>query len=538
MTTMKRIKRLWITASAVILWALPCFHDLSALALPTEEAAPRFPINRFIIEGNSILPADKTVTLLVEFTGKSRDFGDIQQAIERLEKAYRDRGYTMVTVILPEQELTGGDVRLKIIEPKVKEIRIEGNRHFDSNNIEATLPTLKKGESPQIPAISENLRAANENPAKKITLQFRSDENPEELQALLQVNDKKPWKITLSADNTGSPDTGRYRTGLGLQHFNLFNRDHIAALQYITSPDHADSVNTFSGSYRLPLYKLGDTLDLFGAYSDVKSGTTQISGTNISISGKGVISGFRYAKNLPRHGDYEQKLVAGMDYRLYDNSAVMLNTELAKDVVAHPLSLTYGGSWTTDPLSMDGSLGILYNIPWGGQGGKSDYRAVRSGAEADYLILRYGLNLLLRPGADWMLRIAGAGQYTPDRLIPGEQLGLGGASMIRGYEEREESWDGGFGGSFEIYTPDIAGYLKLPDTRLRLLGFFDGGTGYNLRTQSGELRKNSLKSAGAGLRMTLGEAVSFSFDWGYPLDDSIQTSKGESAVHFSAQISY
>lgn len=502
------------------------------------EEIPRFEIRRYLLEGNTLLAAARIEEILSRHTGTARDFGDIQQAMEQLEQAYRDRGYTMATVILPEQELTMGVVRLQSLEPRITAITIEGNNSFDRENILTSLPTLQTGVSPRVTAISENLRAANENPARKMSLQFKTQDNPEELHAALQVKDQKPWKINFSADNTGSAATGMYRAGLGFQYFNLFNRDHVAALQYTTSPDHAGSVKIVSGSYRLPLYRLGDTLDMFAAYSDVDSGTTQISGIDLTVSGKGVVSGFRYNMNLPRAGEYEQKLIGGMDYRLYDNSAVLLQTELAGDVAAHPLSLSYGGVWTTESLVVDGSLGVLYNIPGGYRGNQADFDAVRSGAVADYLILRYGLNVMLRPAGDWMVRVAANGQYTPDRLIPGEQFGYGGATVLRGYKEREESWDGGFSGSFEVYSPDMAGLLKISGSQLRLLGFFDGGIGYNLRPQAGELDSNSLRSVGAGFRLGIGEMFSFSMDWGYALDQSLQTRRGGNAVHFKGQLSY
>lgn len=506
--------------------------------LHAEDAAiPRFEIRTYQLDGNTLLSSEKMSGIFSGHTGKERDFGDIQQVMEQLEKAYQEQGYTMVTVILPEQEMSGGTVRLQAIEARVTQINVDGNKHFSRENIIASVPTLKVGVTPLINLISQNLRAANENPARKIALQFKAQDNPQELHAELKVTDQKPWKFNLSADNTGSDETGNYRTGLGFQYFNLFNRDHVAALQYTTSPDHLDKVNITSGSYRLPLYTLGDTLDLFGAYSDVNSGTTQVSGTDLKVSGKGVVSGFRYNMNLPRIGEYEQKLIGGMDYRLYDNSAVMLATELAKDVVAHPLSLTYGGVWTTEPLVVDGSLGAIYNIPWGRRGEKADFSANR-GATADYLIMRYGLNFMYRPGADWIARIATSGQYTSDRLIPGEQFGYGGSTVLRGYKEREESWDTGFSGSLELYSPDIAGLLNVPHNQLRLLGFFDGGVGYNVRPQTGESDGNSLKSIGAGFRYGFAETFSFTLDWGYALDPSVQTRRGGSAVHFKGQVSY
>jgi hemolysin activation/secretion protein len=521
-----------------LLFFFALFIIFSANLHAEETPIPRFEIRRFLLEGNSILPSATLTKIFSKYTGKERDFGDVQKAIEQLETAYRALGFSMVTVILPEQELTGGMVRLQAIEPKVAEIKVEGNTHFSRENILRSVPTLQTGVSPKVNAISENLRAANENPAKKMTLQFIPQKNPENLHAELQVKDEKPWKFNINGDNSGSDTTGHYRASVGFQHFNLFNRDHVAALQYSTSPDHIDKVNIFSGSYRLPFYKLGDTLDIFGAYSNVDSGTSQISGTDLKVSGKGIVSGFRYNMNLPRSGGYEQKLIGGMDYRLYDNSAIILGNELATDVLAHPLTLTYGGAWVTHPLSADGSLGLLYNIPWGKKGEKSDFTATRNGADADYLVMRYGLNFMYRPGQDWIMRLATNGQYSPDRLISGEQIGYGGSTVLRGYEEREESWDNGINGSFELYSPDIARLMKIPKTQFRLLGFFDAGTGHSTRPEPGEFSRNDLASAGPGLRLGFGDIFSFTIDWGFALNDSNKTKSGDNAFHFKGQLSF
>jgi hemolysin activation/secretion protein len=511
---------------------------LAVNALAEETVIPRFEIRRFMLEGNTKLPADQLAKIFSEHIGKERDFADIQQTIEQLEQAYRKRGYTLVTVVLPEQELSRGEVLLQVIEPKVKEVKVEGNNHFSSQNILAGIPALKIGEIPKIGLISEDLRISNENPAKKMTLQFKAQDNPEDLQALVQVKDEKPWKLSLSGDNTGTSQSGYYRMGVALQHVNLWNLDHVAALQYITSPDHADKVQIVSGSYRVPLYSLGDSLDLFGGYSDVDNGTSTISGTNLTISGKGIVSGFRYNLSLPRLGAYEQKLMMGMDYRLYDNTVNLAGYELGKDVVAHPFSVTYGSSWQSEQITAEGYVGVLHNRPWGGYGQQEDFSAVRNSAKVDYWIFRYGFNKMLKLPHDWLVRTSGNGQYSPDRLVPGEQFGMGGATAVRGYEEREEAWDIGFNGSLELYSPDIAQLFKLPNSQFRLVGFFDGGVGSNQRAQSGELNSNSLKSVGTGFRLGIGKFFSFGLDWGYALDNSTTTRRGDSAVHFKGQLVY
>jgi len=95
----------------------------------SEDGTPRFDVARYAVEGNTILSSHEIAPLLNMFTGKGKDFGDVQQALEALEAAYRKRGYNAVAVILPEQELDKGTVRLKVIEGKVREFVIDGNTH-------------------------------------------------------------------------------------------------------------------------------------------------------------------------------------------------------------------------------------------------------------------------------------------------------------------------------------------------------------------------------------------------------------------------
>ncbi len=69
---------------------------------------PRFEIKNYQVEGNTLIAADELKSILSPFTGKEKDFGTVQEALDALEKAYRNRGFSMVMVTLPEQELERG----------------------------------------------------------------------------------------------------------------------------------------------------------------------------------------------------------------------------------------------------------------------------------------------------------------------------------------------------------------------------------------------------------------------------------------------
>ena len=50
----------------------------------------------------------------------------MQRALEALELAYRERGYSAVQVFLPEQDLEKGTVTLRVIEARIRKLQITG----------------------------------------------------------------------------------------------------------------------------------------------------------------------------------------------------------------------------------------------------------------------------------------------------------------------------------------------------------------------------------------------------------------------------
>jgi hemolysin activation/secretion protein len=523
-----------------MLCVLFIFTALTAFAAGEKpDAVPRFDINGYRVEGNTLIPLGNLESILSPFTGRGRDFGAVQEALDALEKAYRDLGFSMVMVTLPEQELESGIVRVKVNENRLGTINIEGNRYFDQANIRRSLPALNRGETPNLHAVSRSLKLANENPAKKISVQLLSSDRENEIDANITVKDEAPWKIGISADNTGDKQTGTARLGVLLQHANVFNRDQLLTLQYITSPEKADRVSIYSFGYRVPLYSLGSSIDLIGAYSNVDSGTISAASFNMNVSGKGSILGIRYNQNLTRIGNYEHKLILGLDYRAYENDVDFVGSQLGNNVTVHPVSLTYAGTMTTEKIHAGIYLTDLQNLPgsWDGRDTAANFEKARAGAPRGYNIFRYGANLSYAVGADWQARVLVNGQYTNDPLVPGEQYGIGGATTVRGFAERAFTNDQGYSGSIEIQTPDLNRLFGVTAFQSRLLVFYDKGYVSRKVPLPGETVSTAIASVGPGLRITDGKRFSLSVDCGFVVDPPDEnTSRWSNVWHLSASL--
>ena len=507
----------------------------AATPMPAEDAvpasgAPRFDIRRYQVDGNTLLQPDEISAALAPFTGNRKDFGDVQRALETLQGMYQKRGYVSVQVTLPEQELEKGEVRFLVIETRIGRIAVEGNEYFSSDNVRRGVPTLVPGQAPNARRISANLRVVNESPAKQATVLLKSGESENEVDATIRVADVDPKRYSISLDNTGNTETGKYRLGFAFQNANLWDRDHVLTAQYTTSPENPNKVTSLGVGYRIPFYAMGDSLDLVGGYSNVNSGTVQ---NLFDVTGQGAVYAVRYNHSLPKWGEVEQKLTYGLDYRAYQNVVRPLGSQenIIPDITVHPLCLTYSGVLREQQRELSYFVQVSQNIPGGNDGTDRDFKNARAEARAAYRILRLGGTLKGSTTGDWQYRINFTAQHTGDALVPGEQFGLGGAESIRGFNERYISKDRGHRANFEFYSPDIGSKMGMDNTRLRFLTFYDTGKVSNNQLQLGELSSAALDSVGIGIRLNYKNYLIVKADYAHVLHDGTQFNSPNGRTH-------
>lgn len=492
------------------------------------ESGLRFGIERYVVDGSSLIPQDEINRTLAPFTGPGRDFGTVQTALEALEKLYAAKGYNAVQVILPEQTLDSGIVRFTVVESRLASVRVEGNHYFSSENYRRALVSLRPGTTPNFDEMVDNLRMVNDNPARQATVVMRAGAAEGEVDAVVRATDQPPVRYAVTFDNTGNAQTGPFRIGAAVQHANLFDRDHVASFQAVTSPLRARQVHIYGFGYQAPIYEANGSAGLFLGYSNVNSGIVNTAAGNFNIAGSGIIFGLRYTQLLPKRGDWEHKLAFGWDWRAYQSNVTVVGgtAKLVPDVTVHPLSLTWQGSRRKADEDLSAYVTLVQNLPGGNDGNDTQFQQVggRAGANALYQLWRYGFNYQKALGGDWAVRVNLTGQHTRQSLITGEMFGIGGADSVRGFLEREHSSDKGHRGTLEGYTPEF-GMNWLDGLKVRALAFYDFGWVKRIHPGPSEVYSTGIASIGAGVRISLGKDTSARLDYARVIDES-QTSRG------------
>lgn len=536
---------------------------ISAFPAYATETGNQFDIVSFQIEGNSLLPEDRVQALVAPFTGRQKVYGDIQKALESLEGEYRQRGFGTVQVYVPEQELTSGIVKIQVTEATIGKVEITGAEFHDVDNIRTSIPQLKEGVAPNMRQLSENIQLANENPSKQLELTLGVADEGDKVNAKLTVTDEDPQRFTVTLDNTGTRTSGRHRIGLQYQHANVANLDQVATFNYQTALDAPTGVKVdiFSFGYRLPLYALGDSIDVIYANSSTNTPANVLApGGLLGVTGKGEVFALRYNHIFARQGEYSSRLIAGLDYKHINATCTNAGVPVVPGVsssctpyTVRPVTLTYSGQWQKPGQVIDFNVGGIYHaFPMGERyahaQGLDRYSFVTSRPTTDqFAALRFGGSYMQAMESNWLLRAAFTGQHANNPLPAGEQIGLAGSTAVRGFAERGVSADRGYVANLEAYSPDYAGAMGIAGS-FKFVGFFDWASGQNLRVPIGSTShavRSNIASVGLGFRYNLKKDVTAKLDVAHVLDghqtapgSAEAAKKGDFLGHLSVAVSF
>ena len=401
-----------------------------------------------------------------------------------------------------------GIIKFQLIQLKVDKVEVKGNNYFSKENLARNIPTLRSGETPNTQILSRAINMADAHPSKSLKLQFAENETGGAIDATLNVTELKPNFAFVTLNNTGNDETGNFRLTGGYQFTNLFDRDHNLSLSYTTSPEDLSAVKQYSASYTVPFYEAGGNLNIFLSRSDVDSG---IIANNVSVSGAGTIALLHYKHTFLQSGAYKQQIDIGLDHKLFENDVGFLGQPIAGsgDVLSRPFSLAYIGFLQSAGRSINFNISANKNIPGGPSGSDADYAALRQGATADWMLFRFGLGYDQLITENWFFRFSFTGQQSGDRLISGEEFGIGGIYSVRGFDERTLLGDSGYQSNIELWMP---GFME---NSIRPLVFFDYGYVELNTPLISETPSISISSVGAGLRWSGINKFNVTFDVAY-----------------------
>nr|WP_246788101.1 ShlB/FhaC/HecB family hemolysin secretion/activation protein [Bradyrhizobium sp. CCBAU 53421] len=445
----------------------------------------RFDIDDFAVQGAEKLPQVEIEEAIYPFLGPHKTSEDVEKARAALEKAYHDKGFQTVSVAVPQQNVTGGVVTLKVTELKVGRLRVKNSRYFDLDRIKDSAPSLKEGSVPNFTDVTKDIVSLNQWPDRRVTPALRAGVAPGTVDVDLNVEDKAPFHASLEANNRQSPSTTASRVSATVHYDNLWQLGHSLSFTYQVAPERPSDAEVFSGSYmaRVPN---ADWLSLLFYSVKSNSNVATIGGTN--VVGPGTIIGERAVITLPTREGLFHTLSVGMDYKHFDQTVKLGTDGFSSPVTYYPVVATYGATFQDEKFTTQFNAGVSYNIrtlssPW------DEFDAKRFKASPSFTHLNLDVSHTQELPEGFQLYGKVQGQIADGPLVSSEQFSLGGLDTVRGYLESEVLGDNGAVANFELRTPNVGSMLQgelksetgdgkprfVTFNDWRFFTFFDGG---------------------------------------------------------------
>lgn len=202
-----------------------------------EPKVPTFEVRRYEVLGNSLLSSSVVDGIFAGATGSTVTLPQVQKALGELQLAYRERGFATVSVALPPQQLTNAVVKVQVTEGLLTEIAVAGNRHFSSNNVMRSLPSLRTNTLLNSLVFQRELDAANQNRDRQIYPTIGPGPDLGSSSLTLRVKDRVPLHGRVEVNNQATPGTPEWRINSSAQYNNLWQREHQVGASYGFSPE-------------------------------------------------------------------------------------------------------------------------------------------------------------------------------------------------------------------------------------------------------------------------------------------------------------
>ncbi|GJH00999.1 hypothetical protein CBA19C8_10600 [Paraburkholderia terrae] len=273
----------------------PCFR-IDTFALDVPHTLP----DAIRKQGASALPLDRFAFArewLNHYAGQCIGKQGFDVLTKGLQQLILSRGYITTRVLLPEQDVSKGTLRVALVPGVVRHLRFASP---DTRGTWKSAFPARDGDMLNLRDLEQGLEQMKRVASQDVNMKIEPTSSPGESDVVIDVKRTKPWSVVASVDNSGTRATGKLQGNLSLGLDNPLGLNDVLALsanQDLELGDKRLGSHGFNGSYSVP----------WGYWTATLSGNTntyyeQIAGVNQTFvsSGNSQTAAFRLARVLSR----------------------------------------------------------------------------------------------------------------------------------------------------------------------------------------------------------------------------------------------
>jgi hemolysin activation/secretion protein len=480
-----------------------------------EKAGPKVLINKIQVEGATLVPAAEIDEITARYQGQELTLDDMQTIADEITALYRQKGYVTSRAYLPPQNIKAGLLIIRVVEGKLGQVDVRGNRHFSTKLLKREMDLAPEGYF-DYSALQKSLAYVNEHPDRLAKVLLVPGATPGTTDIVVDVQDRLPLHVAFGYDNYATDYLGKLRYAMTLEHNNLTGHDDrlLFKLQYSDGM----LLDMQMGRY---LFPLSQKLEV-GGYFLLSRTELKEEFEGLDSEGKAQLYGLFATQELARNEDLEINLNVGFDYK--DVKDYFLNERISHDelsVAKIGLDFDVADRFGRTIFTPQIDLGIPEFL---GSMEAKDPNASRAGAGGQFQ--KYLCNFFRLQPLPWDMSLLwkNSAQYSNHSLAAVEQFQIGGPTSVRAYSPAEYYGDKGYYTALEWSIPPygLPKSIKFPTRNIplydtwRFVAFYDFGFVDLRRPEAGEQENQTLKGYGFGTRFNVSNDIAMRVEVGFP----------------------
>lgn len=478
-----------------------------------------FKLKEINFSKSAVFSQEELDGFVAPYIGRTISVADLFAITAMVNKEYRDRGYLTTQAVLVPQQISGGKVKIKLIEGTIGNIDVTGNRHVKSSFVISRV-RIVPGTIPTIELLERRISAVNWNRNFQVTAGLKPGEKPATTDLELDVSGE-PNLVSGSiyVDNHGTKESGLYDLGIIMSLYSPFGFDEFISVGFTNSVTDFDRVLTnydvnsyfFDGQFPLPV----GNGSLRAIYSHSNSAVLQGEFETLGVDGVGDFASVSVYQPLISTPMVNFSILGGGQLSDTTSSVGIVDT----DTVSYR---AFGG------------LKAQVSRPEKRRYFEAEFRVMQSWVEIKGLAGQINEDVTrlvgeamffqdLDHGFSFQSRLAG--QFTPERRLPSTELWyMGGVSSLPAYGLSTISGDKGFFLDNEVrYEParlmsSAEQFLRVP-VSIGLKTFVDIGAAYD--DFDFILDRAFYSDVGIGADFQIAERVAGDFLVAWPIDNKV-----------------
>jgi hemolysin activation/secretion protein len=492
-------------------------QSIEERSAPTAPESSRQParsaiIKGFLFSGNTVIGKEQLESITELYIGQALELPLLESAAQAVAEYYRKKGYTLASAYVPQQDVKFGVVELAVLEGRMGDITVSGNKHYSSSFIKGHFAQAMGENVARNDSLERGLLLLNEYPGLKTSATLEPGKSAGATDVHVTAEDKRPLHFMLDMNNYGFNNISRYRFGAGVEVGNVLVDGGTLTLNGIMG-NHPNQLLFGMANYSMPIGVHGTKLVVGGS-----EGKFDVGAELAALQIRGRITTGDIAVTHPFIKSRFQNLLGEFGFSAKHNTLTVLNNLVGDDAIR---ALKLGVNW--DRLDLSGRwYASVYGFQGLGQflGGMSDnsVQSTRQGADNRFTKATLAAGRIQSLGHDVLLVVKGSGQITTGPVVVIEQMLLGGPDSVRGYQLGERFVDEGYTLSAETRIPFFPSLVPTALKETQGAIFIDYGAGLLRNPSPGEQRSTSMTGTGVGLQTQLPwYSSSVRLDLGFPI---------------------